>query len=72
MTRREFQDKLAELATRIFTLRKTQYRRHELEKSIGYLLWRLNDYDTKLDATEICTLEAVYEDLCEAIEGVYR
>ena len=70
--RRELQNKLPAVAMRVFALRGKPYQGHGyhwgMEKSIGYLLSKVNDYDSKFDHMDQMTMEILYEELLERVD----
>ncbi len=68
---KEVQQGLPDLGKRIFELRGKHYEgcgfHYGLEKSIGYLLWKVNDFDKSLNPVDCVVLEVLYEELCEQV-----
>lgn len=72
--RKKIREELPKLAIRIFALRNKSYNgcgfHYSLEKLIGYLLWKANNFDKSIEATDSAILEVIYEDLCERVSEI--
>ena len=69
--RRELAKKLPSLASRVLSLAGKAYPgsgfHYSLAKSIGYLLWKVNDHDLPFTLEALLSLEVIYEGICEDV-----
>lgn len=74
--RRELAKKLPAAAIRVFALEGKHYNgcgfRWALVKTIGGLMFRINNFDAKYTSDDLLIDEVIYEDLIEQLDAIER